>query len=319
VSAGAIDSTVAHYFLQAAQPPEVELSLAVTREVERQAGELEQLWKSRLERARYEAQLAERRYKVVDPDNRVVARTLEGDWEAKLRELEELQEAYHSAQRAQQVELSDADRAEILSLARNLPRVWKAATTTNVQRKNLLRMLVQEVALVPVEVPRRMTRIRILWHTGAVTEVAVERPRYKPGPSASEAAIEHIRSRAGEGWRDSDIAEDLNRQGIVSGKGRAWTMQMVTAVRKRRRIRSENAPPEGGWPAKRSDGLLSVRGVAERFGVSRRRVRSWVESGHLTPTAGGGRGRPLWFALDADTERHLDDAVQHGRSPRPSN
>ncbi|UCC74281.1 MAG: recombinase family protein [Gemmatimonadota bacterium] len=320
VSAGAIDSTVAHYFLQAAQPPEVELSLAVTREVERQAGELEQLWKSRLERARYEAQLAERRYKAVDPDNRVVARTLEGDWEAKLRELEELEEAYRSAQRTQQVELSDADRAEVLSLARNLPRVWKAATTTNVQRKNLLRLLVQEVALAPVDVPRRMTRIQILWHTGAVTEVAVERPRHRPGTQASEAAVEHIRTRVGEGWRDCDIAEDLNRLGIVSGKGREWTTQMVTGVRKRRRIRSQNAPPrQGGWPAKRSDGLLSVRGVAEHFGVSRRMVRTWIESGRLTPAAGGGRGRPLWFVLDADAERRLAGAVQKGRSARMSN
>ena len=136
VSAAAIDVTVARHFLEAAQPPEVELSLAVTREVEHQAEEIDKLWKSRLERAHYEAQLAERRYKAVDPDNRVVARNLEADWETKLRALEELEGGHRSARQAGQVELCDAERAEILSLARNLPRVWNASTTTNAQRKN---------------------------------------------------------------------------------------------------------------------------------------------------------------------------------------
>ena len=99
-----------------------------------------------MERARYEAQLTERRYKAVDPDNRVVARTLENDWEDKLRELETLEEAYALARRVHKVELSDADRREILTLATDLPRVWRAATTTNVQKKQLLRMLVQQIA-----------------------------------------------------------------------------------------------------------------------------------------------------------------------------
>ncbi len=319
VAARAVDSAVARFFLQAAQPPEVDLSLAVTREVERQAGELEQLWKARLERARYEAQLAERRYKSVDPDNRVVARTLEADWETRLRELEELQGAYRNAQRDRNVELSDSDQAEILLLARNLPRVWEAATTNNVQRKNLLRTLVHEVALVPIDVPRRMTRIRILWHTGAVTEATVERPRHNASTSAPGATIEHMRARAGEGWRDRAIAEELNRLGLASGKHRPWTEEMVRSARKRRRIRSHNAPPPGeGWPAQRSDGRLSIRGVAERLGVSRRIVRTWVDSGRLTPVAGGGHGSPLWFQLDPDTERRLESAASDARPARTS-
>jgi hypothetical protein len=320
VAARAVDSTVARFFLQAAQPPEVDLSLAVTREVERQAGELEQLWKARLERARYEAQLAERRYKAVDPDNRVVARTLEGDWERRLRELEELLEAYRGAQRDRDVELSDADRAEILALARNLPRVWQAATTTNVQRKNLLRALVQDVALTPIDVPRRMTRIQIQWHTGAVSEATIERPRFSAPTPAPDAAVKLIRTCAAEGWRDRAIADELTRLGIPSGKRRPWTEQMVRGVRKRRRVRSHNAPPPGeGWPAQRSDGRLSIHGVAERFGVSRRVVRSWLDSGHLTPVAGGGRGSPLWFSLDPATERRLESAARRTRSAGTSN
>jgi excisionase family DNA binding protein len=306
VSAAAIDAVVARCFLEATQPPEIELSLAVTREVEHQAEEIDKLWKSRLERARYEAQLAERRYKAVDPDNRVVARTLEADWETKLRALDELDGGYRSARQARRVELSDADRREILSLARDLPRVWNATTTSNAQRKNLLRLLVQQVALMPVDIPQRMTRIQILWHTGTVTDAEANRPRYAAGTPACDDAVELIRVRAGEGWRDGQIALELNRRSLASGKRRPWNEQMVRGVRKRRGIPSQNAPAAGqGWGLERSDGLLSTRGVAERLGVSRRTVRAWVEAGRLIPAEGGGRGSPLWFAVDAKTEQRL--------------
>jgi hypothetical protein len=320
VASGAIDSTVARHFLDAAQPPELELSLAVTREVERQAGDLEKLWKSRLERARYEAQLAERRYKAVDPDNRVVARTLETDWEAKLRALEELEQEHRRARQDQKVDLSLADRAEILSLARDLPRVWNAISTTNAQRKNMLRLLVQEVALTPVDVPRRMTRVRVLWHTGAVTESMVDRPRSR-APRTSEHAIDRIRALTGQGWRDSDIAEELNRQGVPSCKKRRWTEQMVRGARKRREIRSILAPGHLGdqWPDRRGDGLFSPRGVARRLGVSEGTVRRWVEAGHLKPAERRGRGRPSWFALDCELEKRLRAAFRRRRSKSRSN
>jgi len=321
VSAGAIDSAVAGLFLEAAQPPEVELSLAVTREVQRQAGELEQQWKLRLERARYEARLAERRYMAVDPDNRVVARTLENAWEDKLRELESLEEAYDRARRIERVELSDADRREILALASDLPRVWEAPTTMNVQRKQLLRLLVQQVSLTPVEVPQRTTLVQVLWHTGATTEITVDRPRYAAGKAAPGEAVERIRELAGQDWSDGEIAEDLNRLGMVSATGRPWTKGIVRGVRKRRDIRRPYTAASGKrLPALRADGLLSVRGVAERFGVTERKVRSWVQAGRLTPAEGGGvRRRPLWFKIDAETEHRLialaAKSARPGREP----
>ncbi len=153
VAAEAIDEAVTELFLEAVQPPELELALAVTREAEQQAEQVDRQWKLRLERIRYEAQLAERRYKAVDPDNRVVARTLERDWEEKLREVAEPEREHGEVRRREKVELTEEDRARILSLARDLPAVWRAPTTTDAERKNLLRMLVHEVTMSPVDVP----------------------------------------------------------------------------------------------------------------------------------------------------------------------
>jgi len=306
VAAAAIDAAVVSQFLEAAQPPEVELSLAVTREVERQARELDGIWKVRLERARYEAQLAERRYKAVDPDNRVVAHTLEADWETKLRALGELERAQQDARREHRVDLSPADRVEIVGLARELPRVWATASTTNAQRKNMLRILIQEVAVTPIDLPRRMSRVRILWHTGAVTEMMVDRPRSR-APRTSASAVEAIRELTGRGNGDTKIAAELNRQRVPSCKGQSWTKQTVRSIRRRYAIESPNSPgrPGGSRPDQRVDGLLSMRGVARRLGISQRTIRGWVESGKLKPAEGGGHGRPLWFSLDDRLEQQL--------------
>src|SRR4051812_27767601 len=131
VSGRAVDRAVATLFLQSVQVPELALALAVARETERQAQEVDRQWALRRERLTYDARLAERRYKAVDPDNRVVARTLERDWNEKLRELERLENDYQAARRAHKLDLSEEDRARILALAKDLPRVWDAPTTTN--------------------------------------------------------------------------------------------------------------------------------------------------------------------------------------------
>jgi DNA invertase Pin-like site-specific DNA recombinase len=320
VTSRAIDAVVSDIFLAAAQPSEVELSLAVAREVERQAGELDRQWKARLDRAHYEARLAERRYKAVDPDNRVVARSLECDWEAKLREMQQLEEDYQRSRRIEKVDLTDVEYAQVMSLARDLPRVWSSPTTTQVQRKNLLRVLIQQVTLTPVDVPRRMTRLQILWHSGAVTEATAERPRRIGGTAAPATVVEEIRKRTAEEWSDGAIAEELNRREVATSKGLVWNSESVRAVRQRRKIRSTRAPPKGPlWPTKRPDGLVSLRGVAERFEVSKRQVRSWRDSGLIHPAAGGGRGQPLWFDVNAEMVRVLEEESKKTRGrPRAS-
>jgi hypothetical protein len=116
----AIDRAVEQLFLATMVPGELELSLAVEHEVSGQAQSLARQWKLRIERAEYEAGRAERRYKAVDPDNRVVARTLENDWEQRLRELDQVRGDYENAKRERHVDLSESDRGRIRALARDL-------------------------------------------------------------------------------------------------------------------------------------------------------------------------------------------------------
>ena len=142
---------------------------------EQQDAAVEQQWKHRLERARYEAKRAERQYDACDPDNRVVARTLETRWNEKLLELEKLEREHDQMRQTRRLELSEFDRRRILELAENLPRLWQAKTTTDRDRKLLLRMLIKEISVRPVQVPRAVLRVKVLWHTQAVTELEIDR------------------------------------------------------------------------------------------------------------------------------------------------
>lgn len=294
-----IEAAVVAAFLRAAQPPELELSLAVTREAERQAEDLEGQWRLRLERARYEARLAERRYKAIDPDNRNVARTVEADWEHRLTDLAEVERGYEMARRQHKVELSDADRARVLELGSDLPAIWHAPTTTDPQRKTLLRTLITGVTLTPIDVPVRRTRVQILWEGGAVTELLVARPRQQE-PRALGAEVEaSVRDLAARGVTDSEVARQLNAGGARTSTGREWTDQSVRKARRRLGFKRESKPT----PPTNDEGRYSTRGVAALFQVSPATVTNWSRIGVLQPETPGSRSRSAWYHLDDDAIR----------------
>ena len=147
VAGARIDAAVEQLFLDTMVPSELELALAVDHEVAGHAEELAQQWRARREQAAYEARRAEKRYKAVDPDNRVVARTLEREWESKLRELEEVERQYAEARRTKRVELSADDRARVRELARDLPAVWRSPVTPPADRKAMMRLVIEAISL----------------------------------------------------------------------------------------------------------------------------------------------------------------------------
>jgi DNA invertase Pin-like site-specific DNA recombinase len=303
VPARALDDTVVQLFLDAVKPTQIELGLAVLRESEDQAAAIDRQWALRLERARYEARLAERRYKAVDPDNRVIARTLEREWNEKLTDVEHLERERLALHRREAVALSAEDRATIVALSKDLPRVWRAPTTTNAERKNLLRLLIREITLTPIDVPTRQTRVQVLWQTGAVSEVAVPRAD-KFAVRATPAAARALVRRTFRRTTDAQLADELNRRGVATGAGVAWTPE---AVRRLRYAEGWHRPSTCARraPARNARGLWSVHAVAEAVGVTPGTVRLWVAQRVLEPVQRGGPGRPAWFRIDDATLERL--------------
>jgi DNA invertase Pin-like site-specific DNA recombinase len=310
IAGKAVDQAVEELFLKAMVPDDLELSLAVERDLGQQSDELAKKWRARREQAAYEARRAERRYKAVDPDNRVVARTLEHEWEAKLRELEEVERQYAEARRTRRVELSDEDRARVRALAGDLPAVWRAETTPSADRKAMLRLVIEAISLFPIDVPRRGVRVRVAWRSGAVDELEVFLPEHGAVLKTPTAAITRVRELMAEDKSDVEIAAALNAERIPTAlaggargnhhsEPRPWTERSVEWIRRREGIHRERPR----MPERDSDGRYSVRGAMLLLGVTRRVVWSWIVrglvSGHREQV---GPGRAVWW-LDIDAEK----------------
>ena len=284
------------HVLAAVTPANLELALEVLTQFEQDAAERDHQWQLQLERARYEAQRAERQYEAVDPDNRLVARTLERRWNEKLQQLQELEQAYTTAQRTQRLDVTPQERQQILRLAANLPVVWRAPTTTQAERKELLGLLVKQVALTPVEVPQRQTRVQLLWHTTATTDLAVPRMRPTERVRTPPQVIEAIAALAA-GRTDTAIAEALNTQGLSSGRGRPFTAKAVAWIRHHYQIRKPGSDRQvAARTSARADGRYSTRAIATRLGVSIATIHYWREKGIL-PAIQELPGGPWWHAI----------------------
>lgn len=306
VAAHPIDEEMKRLFFAVVKPPELELGLAIAHEAERQAAEVEGQWKLRLQRLEYEARMAERRYKAVDPDNRVVAATLERDWELRLRDLDEAQRERTEARARTGIDLKAPERARILALAKDLPALWEATTTTMAERKTLLRLVVREVALSPTDVPERCVRVAIQWETGAVSESHVRREDGRWRFAVPKAIITLVREAFAQGKSDDEIAARLRERGLRTSRDRPFDASGVACVRHRLDLRRPRALPT----ERVGEGLYSTRGVAACLGVHPDTVQYWVDHGWLDPVERGGPGKPNWFRLDEKAIQRIEAGRQ---------
>jgi DNA invertase Pin-like site-specific DNA recombinase len=235
----AVDQVVVDAVLAALTPAQIELSLAVMQEMERQQAELCKQWELRLESAHYAARLAQRRYEQVDPDNRLVARNLEREWETRLREVESVvsELALHQSQPA--LTLDATQRQRLANLVQDLPQVWHAVTTSWTERKDLLQLLVADVTLT-----RRETDIlvQIRWHTNELDICAVPLPSRGALP-VSDAVVERVRSLS-QTHTDAQIADELNQDDVQTSQGRLFTARRVQGLRRRFGIRKRFPNPD---------------------------------------------------------------------------
>lgn len=295
-----LDAAVSEEVLKALQPAELELALAALAELESRDQALLRQWQMRLERAEYEAALAERRYLEVDPSQRLVASTLERRWNDALLHLEDLQKQAAEFQHQEARVATPEQKAKVLTLAKDLPRVWHAPTTQAKDRKRMLRLLIKDIT---VEKPshQKQLLVHIRWQGGASTDLTVQLP-----PSIADrlrypsALIDRVRELA-HGLLDGEIANRLNREGHTSAKGKPYTTQIVRWIRWCHRI-----PPAA---LKRPE-ELTVQQVAHQFGVRSGVVYYWIAR-RLIQARRLNQGMPYWITLNGLDERKLRDWVNN--------
>lgn len=305
VAGDTIDRLVEDLFLETMIPSEIDLSLAVEHEAHDQATSLSAQWQARLEQARYEARRAERRYKSVDPENRVVARTLEREWEARLQEQDDVERQHAGARRERRVELSAADRDALRAIARDLPAVWRAPSTSAADRKAMMRLVIEAITLEPIDLPTRSTRVRVQWRSGVIDDRLVERPASGATPAR---IVELIRTRIADGLHDDEIAATLNAEGLLTTKHRRWTGNAVAKLRRHHSIDKTPRPRNRTLPERHpSNGRYSVPGAARRFGVDPHTIKNWIRSGLvLAHQEQFGRYNARWLDIDDELAAKLE-------------
>jgi predicted DNA-binding transcriptional regulator AlpA len=278
-----IDDAITHAFIAALEPAKLTAVLTAAERLEADREATLKQWRLAVERASYEAQRAERRYRAVDPDNRLVARGLEREWEERLNALEAAKADLARREGERPYVITQQERSRLLALGPDLMSVWNANTTTPRDRKELLRTLVEEV-IVKVERDAFAAHLTLRWKGGALTEINLDLPRSRPATIRTDEDTVALLRRLAVHYPDAVIAAILNRQGRMTAYGYRFDRNRVGNVR-----RYSNIPSFQEKPRADAD-LMSVKQAAVALGVAASTIHRLLNDGiiggeQVTPCA----------------------------------
>jgi len=274
ISGAGIDRAMGALMIAVVTPVALEVTLAVEQELQARADEVDRLRGQQVERARYEAELAHRRYLQVDPDHRLVADALEADWNTRLRVVAAAQEEYERRREADRVQV-DADlRARVLALAQDFPRLWNDPGTPQRERKRLARLLLEDVTLIKAA----EVTVHVRFKGGATSSLTVPRARTAWEERQTRREVVALIDRLLDDHTDGEAAAILNGRGVVSGTGKSFNGHRVATIRRAYHLKDRAT-------RLRAAGMLSLTEVAEKLGVKTWVVKSRRLKGQLPLTS----------------------------------
>jgi DNA invertase Pin-like site-specific DNA recombinase len=284
-----LDRAISTLLIQQVTPLTLEVALAVQAEIETRSEEGDRLRGQEVERARYQSDLARRRFMQVDPDNRLVADSLEAEWNETLRALADAQERYEKRRQAERAGLNDQQRASIMALAQDFPRLWNDPRTPDRERKRMVRLLIADVTLLKgLDV-----RAQVRFTGGATQTLHVPLPLRSWMVTQTPAAVVAEIDRLFQDHTAGEIAAVLNRKGVVSGAGHRFNRPMVTKIRKSYKLKTR-------IERLRARGLLTPQQIAKRLDVSYHTVKTWRRAGLLVGHCFNDKGQCLFEDPGAD-------------------
>jgi hypothetical protein len=267
---GALDRAVGDLLVETVSPLALEVALAVQDELETRVQKVDRIRRQQVERARYEAELAQRRYLRVDPENRLVADSLEADWNNKLRALAAAQEDYERQGNEQDGALSTEQRQQVMALATDFPRLWRDPATPHRERKRMVRLLLEDVTLLKADEVVAQIRFR----GGATHTIRLPRPKPADQLRRTDPAVVTEIDRLLEYHTDSEIAEILNARGLRPGVGDQFSAFIIWRLRTRYGL-------EDRCSRLRQQGMLTLDEMAATLGVHRSTVKQRAARGQL--------------------------------------
>jgi len=294
-----VDQAIQNLLLELMAPMTLQIALAVQQEVEARVNQTEALRHQHVERAQYEAELARRRYMKVDPDNRLVADSLEAEWNNKLRILAETQEHYEQQTQKQRLLIDAQTREQLLCLATDFPRVWNDPCVETRERKRILRLLIEDVTLINGERIEVHVRLR----GGATRSLTLDKPmpiaqirKTKPEVVAEIDALL-------EDYCDRQVADVLNRQGRKTWQDEPYNLKKIAHIRWAFNLKCR-------FSRLRDRGLLTAKEMSVRHGVTITTINTWGRHGLLKKHRYDNLQRCLYEPLDPN-------AIVKGKGGRP--
>jgi hypothetical protein len=282
-----IDAAVGKLLVEAVTPMALELALAVQQEIAARLDEADRLRRRQVERAQYEADCARHRYMQVDPANRLVADSLEADWNARLRALAEAQQEYQRRRAADRLVVDDAERQRILALATDFPAVWNDPKTPQRERKRMLGLLIEDVTLIK----QREVTAAIRFRGGATTTLTLPRPLTAQQLRATHEPVRRQIDALLDEYTDAQVARILNERGLCTGAGDAFDTASVQWVRYTVKLKSLKARLIEA-------GMLTKRQICARLGVSRTTISKLRTQGRLKARICNDHGEWLYWPPD---------------------
>jgi DNA invertase Pin-like site-specific DNA recombinase len=279
-----LDQRIGQLLIDTLTPLAIEAALAVTAELQHRADEADALRAAHVERARYHADLARRRYLAVDPANRLVADTLEADWNTALRALTQAQDACDQARKNNPGQLTTAQQARIHQLATDLPAIWNDPATPARERKRIARLLLTDITVTRTRTTiTAHVRLPAGQHHTLTMPVPPTAAQMRKTPAEAVAAIDELLGR----HTHAEIAGILNARGLTSGEGRPFHRLMVRNIRDEYGLRSREQ-------RLRDAGMLTLAQTAALLGVSTGTVKAWHHAGLITGHPYNDKGQCLY-------------------------
>ena len=265
-----VDQAVSDLLLELMQPLTLEVALAVQQEVEARITETDTLRRKHVERAQYEAELARRRYMNVDPANRLVADSLEAEWNNKLRTLAEAQAQYEQQTQKQRLLIDSQIRDQLLSLAADFPKIWKDPSVEPRERKRILRFLIEDVTLINGEKIQIHVRLR----GGATRSLSVAKPL--PIAQIRKTKLEVVAEidKLLDQHCDREVAEILNQQGRRTWQNAPFNLKKIAHIRQAFSLQCR-------YNRLRAEGLLTAKEMSVQHGVTTTTINLWAREGRL--------------------------------------
>jgi hypothetical protein len=287
-----IDRVVGDMLIELVNPVTLEIALTVQQELQAQLDDADRLRRQQVERARYEAELAQRRYMRVDPENRLVADSLEADWNQKLRALAEAQQEYEKQREQDRRIFDDEQRAAILALAQDFPRLWKDPATEDRDRKRMIRLLVEDVTMLRGE---RIT-LHLRFRGGADRTVTLPNPLRSWESWTTDSEIVGRIDRLLDIQTFGEIAATLNSAGFRSGKRQPFTARYIARIQR-------NYGLQPRFERLRGRGLLTLDEMAAALSVNPKTVKIWAAHGLLKAHAYTDKPEHLYEPPGSDAPR----------------